>query len=523
MLTTSGRQHDNQVKDAGVDPSRDAGQRPPAGLHEDQPPGPFREHRHRGAAPVQRDGAAGGDPSHPARARRHRAGQRTEHEPHGCGAGRAGARPARRRPDRRAPGDPVADAGGRTHAQGHPAPPGRVDGQPDQGPVRRGAGGARPRERDPAEGGGRVSPTFRSLAIYNYRIYAAGALISNIGTWMGRVAQDWLVLTELTPHSSVALGIVTGLQFLPLLLLAPWTGMIADRFSKRRILALTQSSLALTSLLTGVLVMTGAVQLWHVYLLAFLQGVATAVDNPARQTFVSEMVPREELSNAVGLNSASFNAARLIGPGVAGLVMAIVFVLGTFGMNFQMTTALMATTVFHKGPGEYGLLGSIMAIGSLSAALLSARRPRPRLRILLVALGGFVVSSLAAALAPSYLWFAVLLVPVGLSALTVLTSANSMVQLGVDPHMRGRVMALYMAIFMGGTPLGSPLIGWIGSAWGPRWTILIGTITVAGALVAATLYLMRTENLHVEYRWTGRPRVVLVREPAAEPMPEIAA
>src|SRR6478735_681015 len=506
MLTTSGRQHDNQGEGAGVDLSRDVGQRPAAGLHEDQPPGPFREHRHRGAAPVQRDGAAGGDPSHPARARRHRAGQRTEHEPHGCGAGRAGARPARRRPDRRAPGDPVAHAGGCAHAQGHPAPPGRVDGQPDQGPVPRGAGGARPRERDPAEGGGPVSPTFRSLAIYNYRIYAAGALISNIGTWMGRVAQDWLVLTELTPHSSVALGIVTGLQFLPLLLLAPWTGMIADRFSKRRILALTQSSLALTSLLTGVLVMTGAVQLWHVYLLAFLQGVATAVDNPARQTFVSEMVPREELSNAVGLNSASFNAARLIGPGVAGLVIAAA---GT-GPAFLVNTLTFVAV--------------LVALWRLrTSELKPARRARPRLRILLAALAGFVVSTLAAALAPSYLWFSVALVPVGLSALTVLTSANSMVQLSVAPHMRGRVMALYMAIFMGGTPLGSPLVGWIGSAWGPRWTILIGTITVAGALVAATLYLMRTENLHLEYRWTGRPRVVLVREPAAEPMPEIAA
>src|SRR6476661_9991898 len=427
MLTTSGRQHDNQGKDAGVDLSRDVGQRPPAGLHEDQPPGPFREHRHRGAAPVQRDGAAGGDPSHPARARRHRAGQRTEHEPHGCGAGRAGARPARRRPDRRAPGDPVAHAGGCAHAQGHPAPPGRVDGQPDQGPVPRGAGGARPRERDPAEGGGPVSPTFRSLAVYNYRVYAAGALISNIGTWMGRVAQDWLVLTELTHHSSVALGIVTGLQFLPFLLLAPWAGMIADRYPKRRILAITQTSLALSSLALGLLVVTGSAQLWMVYVIALFTGVATAVDNPARQTFVSEMVPRDRLANAVSLNSASFNAGRLIGPGVAGLtiaafgtgwtlllntltfvavlvalssmaraelrpapmlsrrsgairegvayvrsrpdimlVMALVFVLGTFGMNFQITTALMATKEFHEGPTGYGMLGSIMAIGSLA-------------------------------------------------------------------------------------------------------------------------------------------------------------
>ena len=203
--------------------------------------------------------------------------------------------------------------------------------------------------------------------------------------------------------------------------------------------------------------------------------------------------------------------------------MVLVFVLGTFGMNFQLTTALMATQQFHQGAGEYGLLGSIMAIGSLSAALMSARRPRPRLRILLVALAGFVVSSGAAAVAPSYLWFAVLLVPVGLSALTVLTSANSMVQLGVDPHMRGRVMALYMAIFMGGTPLGAPLIGWIGATWGPRWTILVGTIAVALALVGATIYLMRSESLSIRYQLHGRPHVLVTRDVSSEPVPEVAA
>jgi len=427
-----------------------------------------------------------------------------------------------------------------------------------------------------------MSPTFASLKIYNYRVYAAGALVSNTGTWMGRVAQDWLVLTELTPHSSVALGIVTGLQFAPIVLLAPMAGVITDRFPKRRILFVTQSALALTSLLTGVLVVTGAVQLWHIYLLAFAQGVATALDNPARQTFVSEMVPRQSLSNAVGLNSASFNAARLIGPGVAGLViatvgtgpaffvntlsfvavlfalwrmrtgeltpgprlrgkgqlregiryvrgrpdiiliMALVFVLGTFGMNFQMTTALMATAVFDKGAGGYGLLGSIMAVGSLSAALLSARRPNPRLRILMVALASFVVASAAAALAPSYIWFAVLLIPVGLSALTVLTTANSMVQLSVDPAMRGRVMALYMAVFMGGTPLASPLIGWIGSAWGPRWTILVGSIATGLAVLAATMYLVRSENVRLRYHREQRPRLSVTRGEIIEPVPEIA-
>ncbi|HEX7537287.1 MAG TPA: MFS transporter [Dermatophilaceae bacterium] len=427
-----------------------------------------------------------------------------------------------------------------------------------------------------------MSPTFASLSIYNYRVFAAGALISNTGTWMGRVAQDWLVLTQLTDHSSVALGIVTGLQFAPLAIFAPVSGMIADRFPKRRILFATQSALALTSLLTGVLVVTGTVQLWQIFVLAFVQGVAAALDNPARQTFVSEMVPHESLSNAVGLNSASFNAARLIGPGVAGLViavvdtgpafflntlsfvavlfalsrmrpdelnpaprqrgkgqireglryvrgrpdiiliMALVFVLGTFGMNFQMTTALMATAVFHKGASAYGLLGSIMAVGSLSAALMSARRPNPRLRILLVAFAAFAVASAAAALAPSYIWFAVLLIPVGLAALTVLTTANSMVQLSVDPAMRGRVMALYMAVFMGGTPLGSPLIGWIGSAWGPRWTILVGSVATGLAFLAAMLYLMRSEEMHVSYHHRHRPRLSVVRGQISEPVPEVA-
>jgi len=199
-----------------------------------------------------------------------------------------------------------------------------------------------------------------------------------------------------------------------------------------------------------------------------------------------------------------------------------VFVLGTFGMNFQMTTALMATAVYHKGAGAYGLLGSIMAVGSLSAALMSARRPNPRLRILLVSLAAFVVASAAAALAPSYVWFAVLLIPVGLSALTVLTTANSMVQLSVDPAMRGRVMALYMAVFMGGTPFVSPFIGWIGSAWGPRWTILVGSIATGLAVIGAMLYLVRSENIRVRYQAAERPRLSVTRGEVTEPVPELA-
>ena len=425
-----------------------------------------------------------------------------------------------------------------------------------------------------------MSPTFTSLEVRNYRLWAAGALVSNIGTWMGRVGQDWLVLTQLTDHSSSALGIVTGLQFLPFLLLAPVTGMIADRFSKRRILLTTQSLLGISALVLAVLTLTGHVELWHVYLIAFLQGVATAVDNPARQSFVSEMVPKDRLANAVALNSASFNAGRLVGPAVAGLViaalgtgwallvnglsfafvlasllamrvrdlspaprargkgqirqglayvrsrpdvmlvMALVFVLGTFGMNFQITTALMATKEFHEGPTGYGMLGSIMAIGSLAGALLAARRKTPRLRILLLALAGFTVSTAIGALAPTYEIFALALIPIGLSSLTALTTANAMVQLSVDPQMRGRVMALYMAVFMGGTPVGAPIIGWIGDVLGARWTIGIGTLAVGLSLVAVAVYLRRRENVRVHYESHHRPRFSITKDPVDRPVPE---
>ncbi|MFW5473813.1 MFS transporter [Knoellia sp. CPCC 206450] len=431
-----------------------------------------------------------------------------------------------------------------------------------------------------------MSPTFTSFSERNYRIFYAGSFVSNVGTWMGRVAQDWLVLTELTDHSSQALGIVTGLQFLPFLLLAPWAGAIADRFPRRRILLVTQSLLLVTSLVLAALVLLDVATLWQVYAIALAQGVVTAIDNPARQSFVSEMVPREKLANAVALNSASFNAGRLIGPGVAGLmiaaygtgwtllvnvgtfvfvivalallrtadlipapltrgkgairegvryvrnrpdiqvVMLLVFVLGTFGMNFQVTTALMATQEFGKGPTEYGILGSIMAIGSLTAALLSARRGEPRLRVLLLSLAGFTLSTAAAALAPTYALFALALVPTGLSALTALTTANAMVQLRTDPLVRGRVMALYMAIFMGGTPIGAPIIGWIGEVWGARWTIAIGPIAIGITLVSVMWWIARQQNVRVSYESQRSPRITIeavpVRDTVTEPAPEAA-
>lgn len=399
-----------------------------------------------------------------------------------------------------------------------------------------------------------MSPTFRSLRNPNYRLYAAGGVVSNTGTWMQRVAQDWLVL-QLTANSGAALGITTGLQFLPFLLLGPFSGLVADRMPKRLLLQITNVAMAVPALVLGLLAVTGTAQVWHVYVLAFVLGLGAAFDAPARQSFVSEIVEPADLTNAVGLNSASFNAARLVGPGVAGLliaafgggaaatgwvilinavsyvapvlalrgmdpsqldspalthrgpgairegfayvrarsdlllILAIVFSAGTFGLNFQMTSALMATEVFDKGPMQYGLLGTFLAVGSLSGALLAARRELVRQRLVIWA--GIVFGALVtlSGLMPSYLTFALLTPLIGLSALTLITSANAYMQVHTDAGVRGRVMALYMMIFMGGTPVGAPVIGWIGEAFGARWTLILGgLLTIAGIGVASLLF-----------------------------------
>ncbi|MEU8224611.1 MFS transporter [Kribbella sp. NPDC048915] len=411
-----------------------------------------------------------------------------------------------------------------------------------------------------------MSPTFRAFKVRNFRLYAAGAIVSNVGTWMQRVAQDWLVL-ELT-HSGAALGIVTGLQFLPALLLGPYAGVLADRFPKRQLLTMTQIAMGSVALLLGGLTVAGVVQPWHVYLLALVFGIGTAFDAPARQAFVVEMVGKDELANAVGLNSASFNAARLLGPGLAGvlinfigtgpvimingityvavivslrmmrvselhtpkpatrekgmirdgmrylwrrpdlmMVLVAVFFAGTFGLNFQMTSALMATEAFHKGAGEYGILGSILAIGSLSGALLAARRVRIRARLVIGAAIAFGIAEVISALMPSYLTFALVLPIVGLTSLTMLTSANATMQLSIEPTMRGRVMALYMTVLMGGTPIGGPFIGWIGEVLGARWSLIVGGgLTVLGA-VGSVLYFSRRRGLAIRPRLLPRPHL----------------
>ena len=411
-----------------------------------------------------------------------------------------------------------------------------------------------------------MSPTFRSLRIANYRRYYAGGLVSNTGTWMQRVAQDWLVL-QLSGGSGVALGITTGLQFLPMLLIGPWAGVLADRLPKRQLLIATQAFMGVAALALGLLDVTDVVAVWHVYVLAALLGIGTAVDNPARQSFVIEMVGPEDLPNAVGLNSASFNMGRVLGPAAAGLlievfdtgpvflinavsflavigallsmdpsqlepaprlerakgqlregvryvlnrpdlltVMVLVFFVGTFGLNFQMTTALMASEVFDRGAGEFGILGSVMATGSLAGALLAARRGKPRLRLLLLAAFGFGVVEMVSGLMPTYVSFALILVPVGMLALTFITGANSIMQLGVDPLMRGRVMALYTAVFFGGAPLGAPLVGAVAEAFGARWALIAGGLISAVAAVLAAVVLARTTGLRLRTELQDLPR-----------------
>lgn len=402
-----------------------------------------------------------------------------------------------------------------------------------------------------------MSATFRALQNPNYRLWAGGALVSNIGTWMQRVAQDWLVLTILTDHSGTAVGITTALQFLPMLLLGPYAGVLADRHRKRVILLWTQSAMGLCGLAVGLLVVTGAAQLWQVYAAALCLGLASAIDGPARQAFVSELVGQDHIANAVSLNSASFNTARLTGPAIAGvliawvgtgpvfllnaasfaavlislariraagpapttasavrgkhqvaeglgyvrqrpdlvLILVLVGVLGAFGMNFPITNALMSTAEFGMGPGEFGLLGSIMAVGTLAGALLAARRSRPRLRFLLGGALGLGLFTLLGSVSPSFWLYAAILVPVGLASITFLNSCNTSIQLSVEPHFRGRVLALYLATLQGGTALGAPLMGWIGSTFGPRWSVAAGGAVVLLTGLLAVIVVVRSSKL----------------------------
>lgn len=393
---------------------------------------------------------------------------------------------------------------------------------------------------------------FTSLRVRNFRTWIIGSLFASTGTWMQRVGQDWLVLTVLTNNSGTATGIVTGLQFLPMLILSPIAGAAADKFDQRKLLAVTQGSQAVLAFALGVLIVTGHIELWHVYVAAFLLGVAAAFDSPGRQTYVGALVGPGRLPNAVALNSAAFNMARMLGPAAAGLVIGwvgigwvflingvsfagtlialwmirpdelvpmeragstglrgiidgfkyvatkpqisliliVIGIVGMLGLNFQLTSAMMARTEFHVGATAFGMLGTILSVGSLAGSLMAARRRNPGLKHVLLAATGFGIVNIVACLMPNYALFALVSIANGYCTMTLTNSANAVVQLSSAPEMRGRVMALYMAIFMGTTPIGAPLVGWIGQTFGARWSIGVGGVASILAGVGAYAWVL---------------------------------
>lgn len=415
---------------------------------------------------------------------------------------------------------------------------------------------------------------FRSLSTRNYRLYATGQLVSNTGTWMQRTAQDWLVLT-LPGGGGTAVGVTTAMQFLPLLLFGMYGGVLADRFPKRKLLMVTQSVMGTLALILGLLAVTGTAQVWHVYVLAFCLGATTVLDNPTRQTFAVEMVGRDDLQNAVSLNSATFNLGRILGPAVAGTLIALVgtgtvfllnaasfvavltslklmnprelhtvkpvprakgqlreglrYIAGrrdlslllvliafvaTFAMNSQITNALMSKQVFHSGAEAFGLASTSIAIGAVIGALLSARRGKPRQKVLLTAAIVFSLLDVAAGLSPWYWLFLVLLVPTGVMMMTLNNTANATMQLSVTPELRGRVMSVYLVVFMGGNPIGAPTIGWISEHFGARWSLLGGGLIAATASVAVAIALTRVRGVTVRPRFRPWPHLKVV--PARE-------
>lgn len=400
-----------------------------------------------------------------------------------------------------------------------------------------------------------MTAMFRSFSSFNYRIWFLGALVSNVGGWMQATAQDWVVLTELTDNDATAMGFTMALQFGPPLVLVSLTGWVADRFDRRKILLLTQTVLMGLAIGVAALLLTGVMTLPLMFCFALAFGITNAFDAPARQAFVSDMVTVGDASNAVALNSASFNMARLIGPAVGGLLIVavgtgwvfvinaatflamlvalvlirsrellprikntgrtrlaegfryvwgrsdlkvtfvMVFLIGAFGMNFPIYASTMALEFGREADG-YGVLSSVLAIGSLVGALLAARRDRARIRVLVIAAGGFGLASVISSWMPTYWSYAAVLIFVGFSTVSMLTTANGYVQTTTDPALRGRVLALYMAVVMGSTPIGAPIAGWITDAAGPRASILFGGIAGLVAMAVGVTWMLASGRLH---------------------------
>ncbi|MFF1274056.1 MFS transporter [Streptomyces marokkonensis] len=428
----------------------------------------------------------------------------------------------------------------------------------------------------------RGNSMFSSLGVRNYRLFFLGQVVSNIGTWMQRIAQDWLVLT--LTGSSAAVGITTALQFLPMLLFGLYGGVLVDRLRKRPTLFVTQSAMALTAIVLAVLTLTGRVEVWHIYVAAFALGLATVVDNPARQAFVSELVGPGQLQNAVSLNSANFQSARLVGPAVAGLLITgvgtgwafllnglsfvaplaglmmmrprelhaveraprgkgqlreglryvagrpelvwpivLVGFIGTFAFNFPVYLSAFADDVFHGGAGVYSMFNTLMAVGSVSGALLAARRGTARLRLLIVAALAFGALEILAAASPQLWMFALIMVPLGLFSMTVNVTTNTSLQMATDPAVRGRVMALYMMVFLGGSPVGAPIVGWITDTYGARVGFAAGGAVAVVAATVIGLILARVGGLRLTVGWhRGRPTVRFVPRERQEALAPVA-
>ncbi len=390
--------------------------------------------------------------------------------------------------------------------------------------------------------------TFSSLQIRNYRLYYIGQIISTSGTFMQSVAQAWLVLQ--LSNSGTALGVVTALQYLPVMFLSPIGGVIADRYSKRKLLYLTQSAYGVQALILGLLVLTGWVRLWMVDLLALSYGLITTLDNPTRQSFVVEMVGERLLRNAVTLYSSLVNLARVIGPAIAGLLIATIALapcfiinglsyaaviimlaamrardlraspplphakgqlregfryvastpalrnilimmalIGTFTFEFQVSLPLIAQFTFHGNAESYAALTSAMGIGAVIGGLMTAGQKNTSTRTLVLAALLFGVTTLLAALMPSLVLAVLAMVLVGFFSIYFTSLGNSILQLESAAQMRGRVMAFWAIAFLGSTTVGGPIVGWIGETVGPRWGLAVGGLAAvaAGALGSFTL------------------------------------
>jgi len=424
-----------------------------------------------------------------------------------------------------------------------------------------------------------VWKTFQSLSVRNYRLFATGQLGRLIAVWMIFVAQDWLVL-KLSGDSAAAVGFTVALQFTPVMLLSLVGGALADRYDKRKLLMIVNSAWSVVATILAILVLTGAVRLWHVFTTAALIGVANAMENPIRQSFISELVGNTLLPNALALNSAIFNTARIAGPAFAGgaialiglgstfliaavaaisplfslsrmrprelhregvpapgtrrarivdgllyvarrsdlaMPIALVAVVGAAGFNFQVTLPVLSKVVYHTGPAAFGLLAAALAAGSLAGALAGSwRRERPSAYVLLAAAIGFGVFSILVGLASPYWLVLTLLVPTGFFAVYFAQAANQRVQLGSDPAVRGRVMALYILVFLGTTPLGALAVGWWAERFGAPSAIWLGGVASLLAAVVGLIWQLRHHGEQLRIQLRPRPKVAVV---SAVPLP----